>query len=361
MHPRAEVRIFELDLAARHDTLSAQSIFEQALVRVMKKRIRIGILGYGNLGRGAIRAIEASPDLMLQGVYTRRDPATVSDRGELPFFRVNALDAHKAEIDVLLLCGGSATDLPTQGPDLAGRFVTVDSYDTHARIPEYFESVDAAARAGDSLAIISTGWDPGLFSLHRMLGEAILPAGETYTFWGRGLSQGHSDALRRIPGVKAGVQYTIPSEESLDAIRAGARPSLSVAERHKRECFVVAEDGADPEALRQTIVNLPHYFADYETKVHFIDEETLARDHAKMPHGGVVLRSATTSSGINQIVEFKIALDSNPEFTGAVLVAYARAAHRLFERGVRGALTPFDVAPGLLSPRSGEELRRELL
>lgn len=327
----------------------------------MKNQIRIGILGYGNLGRGAIRAIEASPDLTLQGVYTRRDPLTIADRGALPFFTVDALEANEGELDVLLLCGGSATDLPEQGPEYARRFVTVDSFDTHAKIPEYFEKVDASAREGDRLAIISTGWDPGLFSLHRMLGEAILPSGETYTFWGRGLSQGHSDALRRVPGVRAGVQYTIPSEASLDAIRAGARPSLGAAERHRRECFVVAEEGVDQEELREAIVSLPHYFAEYETSVNFIDEETLAREHAAMPHGGVVLRSATTSSGINQVVEFRLALESNPEFTGAVLVAYARAAHRLYTRGERGALTPFDIAPGLLSPRSPAELRRELL
>lgn len=327
----------------------------------MKNRIRIAILGYGNLGRGAIRAIEASPDLALEGVYTRRDPAGIAKESGLPFFSVDALNEKQNEIDVLLLCGGSATDLPEQGPEFARSFITVDSFDTHAKIPEYFEQVDASARAGDKLAIISTGWDPGLFSLHRMFGEAILPEGETYTFWGRGLSQGHSDALRRIPGVKAGVQYTIPSEESLNAIRAGARPNLSAPERHQRECYVVPEEGVDLEALRQAIVSLPHYFADYQTSVHFIDEETLAREHSKMPHGGVVLRSATTSEGINQVIEFKLALESNPEFTGAVLVAYARAAHRLFERGERGALTPFDIAPGLLSPRSAEELRRELL
>lgn len=330
-------------------------------VKDMTNRIRIGILGYGNLGRGAIRAIEATPDLTLQGIYTRRNPLTLSEETGLPFFGLDALDVTQVELDVLLLCGGSATDLPVQGPEYARRFVTVDSFDTHAKIPEYFAQVDEAARAGDRLAIISTGWDPGLFSLHRLLGEAILPKGETYTFWGRGLSQGHSDALRRIPGVKAGVQYTIPNEASLEAIRAGARPNLGPAERHQRECFVVPDEGADLDALREAIVTLPHYFADYDTTVHFIDAETLAREHAAMPHGGVVIRSATTSDATNQVVEFRLALDSNPEFTGAVLVAYARAAHRLYQRGERGALTPFDVAPGLLSPRSPDELRRDLL
>lgn len=328
----------------------------------MSDVIRVGIAGYGNLGRGVETALAGCPDMMLVGVFTRRPPSSVSTVSEhTRVFSMDDLDAHRDAIDVLVLCGGSRDDLPVQGPALAARFNTVDSYDTHARIPEYFAEVDTAARKGDRTAIIAVGWDPGLFSLNRLYGEAILPRGETYTFWGRGLSQGHSDALRRVPGVKAGVQYTIPSEEAIERVRSGEQPTLSTREKHVRDCFVVLADGADAEAVKQAIVTMPHYFADYDTSVTFIDEETLRRDHASMPHGGFVLRSGDTGAGSRQLVEFRLALDSNPEFTASVMVAYARACHRLHRQGMRGAATVLDVPPGLLSPKSMETLRRELL
>lgn len=265
------------------------------------------------------------------------------------------------EIDVLILCGGSRSDLPEQTPALAEVFNVVDSYDNHAKIPEHFEAVNAAAELGNKVAIISTGWDPGLFSLNRMFGEAILPIGETYTFWGKGLSQGHSDALRRVSGVKAGVQYTIPSEEAIAKIRAGESPKLSTKEKHKRECFVVLDEDANPESVRQEIVSMPDYFEPYETKVIFISEEDLERDHSGMPHGGFVIRAGETSPGVKQIIEYRLALASNPEFTASVLVAYARAAHRLALRQDFGAKTVYDVAPGLLSSKSAAELRSGLL
>lgn len=328
----------------------------------MSDVIRVGIAGYGNLGRGVETALGECQDMALVGVFTRRPPSSVSTVSEhTKVFSMDALDAHRDAIDVLVLCGGSRDDLPVQGPALASRFNTVDSFDTHARIPEYFAAVDAAARGGGRTAIIAVGWDPGLFSLNRLFGEAILPRGETYTFWGRGLSQGHSDALRRVPGVKAGVQYTIPSEEAIERVRSGEQPTLSTREKHVRDCFVVLDEGADAEAVKQAIVTMPHYFADYDTSVTFIDEETLRRDHASMPHGGFVLRSGGTGAGSRQLVEFRLTLDSNPEFTASVMVAYARACHRLHQQGVRGAATVLDVAPGLLSPKSMETLRRELL
>jgi len=325
-------------------------------------QIRIGIVGYGNLGRGVELAVRRNPDMTLVGVFTRRDPATITPIA--PETRVHALadvDEFRNAIDVLILCGGSREDLPRQGPELAARFNTVDSYDTHARIPEYFDAVDEAARAGGNLSIISVGWDPGLFSLHRLLGEAILPGGDTYTFWGKGLSQGHSDAVRRVPGVKDAVQYTIPSPEAIERVRSGERPCLSPREMHTRECYVVLDDGADPEAVREAIVTMPHYFADYDTTVHFICEEELRRDHSAMPHGGFVIHTDETGTGHKHVMEFSLRLDSNPEFTASVLVAYARAAYRLHRAGERGARTVFDVAPGLLSPKSPEELRRALL
>lgn len=324
--------------------------------------IRIGIVGYGNLGRGVERAIALNPDLSLTGVFTRRDPASVA-----PLFatttvrRLDDLAGLRDEIEVLILCGGSKSDLPVQSPALAATFSIVDSFDTHARIPEHFAAVDAAARAAGTTAIISTGWDPGLFSLQRLYGEAILPQGATYTFWGRGLSQGHSDAIRRLPGVSGGVQYTIPSEDAMARVRAGERPELATRDKHTRECFVVLEDGADADAVREAIVTMPDYFEPYDTTVHFITADQLARDHAGAPHGGFVIRSGTTSDGADQTVEFRLTLDSNPEFTASVLVAYARAAARLADAGDHGAKTPFDIAPALLSPKSGEQLRAELL
>lgn len=327
----------------------------------MGSPIRIAIVGYGNLGRGAEAVIKAQPDLALAGIFTRRDPSDLASETETPVFQLGSLDDKRDDIDVLILCGGSKSDLPEQTPTLAAHFPVVDSFDTHARIPEHFANVDAVATASKTVAIISVGWDPGLFSLNRMLGEAILPEGETYTFWGRGLSQGHSDAVRRVPGVAAGVQYTIPSDDAIARVRGGEQPELSTREKHDRECYVVLEENADPEVVREAIVTMPDYFEPYRTTVHFISQEELDRDHAGMPHGGFVIRSGSTGDAHLQSLEFSLALDSNPEFTASVLVAYARAAHRLQLQGQYGAKTIFDVPPGLLSPKSGEMLRAELL
>ncbi|MGB3604719.1 diaminopimelate dehydrogenase [Gordonia sp. (in: high G+C Gram-positive bacteria)] len=324
----------------------------------MNTPIRIGIVGYGNLGRGVETAIGLNPDMTLVGVFTRRDPASVETVGDqTSVFPMADLDRDRDDIDVLILCGGSRSDLPEQSPAQAARYSIVDSYDNHARIPEHFAAVDAAAKAAGTTAIISTGWDPGLFSLNRVFGEAIVPQGNTYTFWGRGLSQGHSDAVRRVPGVAAGVQYTLPSEPAIERVRAGENPELSTRERHTRECFVVLEDGADADAVRTAIVTMPDYFEPYDTTVNFISAEELARDHRGMPHGGFVIRSGTTSQGAKQVIEYSLTLDSNPEFTASVLVAYARAAARMNQSGQVGAKTVYDVAPGLLSPLSAEELR----
>ncbi len=328
----------------------------------MTERIRIAIAGYGNLGRGTEAAVAQATDMELVGIYTRRDPESVQPLGAgVPVRRLDDIDAHREEIDVLILCGGSKNDLPEQGPELAARFNTVDSYDTHARIPEYFEAVDAAARKGGNVSVISVGWDPGLFSLNRLFGEAILPQGETYTFWGKGLSQGHSDAVRRIPGVRGAVQYTVPVPAAIEQVRSGSRPTLTTRQKHTRECFVVLEEGASAEAVREAIVTMPDYFADYDTTVTFITEEELRRDHAAMPHGGFVIRSGDSGAGDKQVVEYSLTLESNPGFTSSVLVAYARAAHRLSQAGETGARSVFDIAPGLLSPRSAAELRRDLL
>lgn len=328
----------------------------------MTEKIRIAIAGYGNLGRGAEAAIAQHPDMTLTGVYTRRDPESVQTLGAaVPVRRLDDIARYKQDIDVLILCGGSKNDLPEQGPALAAEFTTVDSYDTHARIPEYFDAVDAAARAGGNIALISVGWDPGLFSLNRLFGEAILPQGDTYTFWGKGLSQGHSDAVRRVPGVRAAVQYTVPSAEAIEQVRSGVRPQLTTRQKHKRECFVVLEEGADADKVRHDIVTMPDYFADYDTTVTFISEETLRSEHSAMPHGGFVIRSGESGAGDNQVIEYSLTLNSNPGFTSSVLVAYARAAHRLKQAGESGARTVFDVAPGLLSPRPAADLRRDLL
>src|SRR5690625_3212915 len=328
----------------------------------MANPLRIGIAGYGNLGKGAAAAVGQNPDMVLHGIFSRRDPATLDVPAEgAPVYRLDEVLDHKDSIDVLILCGGSKDDLPEQGPDLAAHFTTVDSFDTHARIPEYFAAVDAPARAAGTTPIISVGWDPGMFSLNRLFGEALLPQGETYSFWGKGLSQGHSDAVRRVPGVAAGVQYTIPSAEAVEAVRSGARPELSTREKHTRECYVVLEDGADAAQVAESITTMPHYFADYDTTVHFISAEELARDHAAMPHGGFVIRSGTTGEGNDQVVEYRLQLGGNPEFTASVLVAYARAAARLNVQGQVWAQTVLDVPPGLLSPKSAETLRAELL
>jgi diaminopimelate dehydrogenase len=324
--------------------------------------IRVGIVGYGNLGRGVEWALEQNPDLALAGIFTRREPGSIAPRtAGTPVYRMEDLDRFRDRLDVLILCGGSRDDLPVQSPSLAAGFNIVDSFDTHARIPEHFAAVDAAARGGGHTAVIAAGWDPGIFSLGRVFGEAFLPAGATYTFWGPGLSQGHSDAIRRVPGVKLGVQYTLPSEAAMARVRAGERPELATREKHTRSCYVVLEEGADPAAVERAIRTMPHYFADYDTTVTFIGEEEFRRDHGKMPHGGFVIRSGTTGAGTEQLFELRLALESNPEFTGSVLVAYARACCRLNRQGDVGAKTAFDMAPGLLSPRTPEELRRELL
>ncbi|WP_195573571.1 diaminopimelate dehydrogenase [Paenibacillus sp. 1001270B_150601_E10] len=325
----------------------------------MESPIRIGIVGYGNLGRGVEYAIRQNQDMELVAVFTRRDPSTV--QASVPAVDIREAHSYKDRIDVMILCGGSATDLPEQGPQIAELFHTVDSFDTHARIPEYFDSVNHVAEKSGNIAVISTGWDPGLFSLNRLLFQSILPEGNEYTFWGRGVSQGHSDAIRRIEGVKAGVQYTIPSEEAVAQVRRGDNPSLTTRDKHLRECFVVAEEGADTARIEEEIKTMPNYFADYNTIVHFISEEELRHNHSEMPHGGLVFRSGVTGEGTKQIMEFGLNLGSNPEFTSSVLVAYARAAFRLAKNGEKGARTVFDIPFGLLSPKSASELRKELL
>jgi diaminopimelate dehydrogenase len=298
----------------------------------------------------------------LVGIFTRRAPRALTPLfAQTPVYAMASLAEFREAIDVLVLCGGSKDDLPRQGPEMAALFNTVDSFDTHARIPEYFDAVDAPARANGKTALISMGWDPGLFSINRLYGEALLPDGATYTFWGKGLSQGHSDAIRRVPGVKAGVQYTIPSPAAIAQVRSGSRPELSTRHKHSRECYVVLAEGADAAEVERAIVTMPNYFADYDTQVHFIDEETLRSEHDRMPHGGFVIRSGNTSEAHAQVIEYSLQLGSNPEFTASVLVAYARAAYRLNEQGQFGARTAFDIAPGLLSIKSPAQLRQELL
>ncbi len=324
--------------------------------------IRIGIYGYGNLGRGVEAAIKQNSDMELVAVFSRRDPSTV--KINTPSAKVlKAEDAEKYvnEIDVMILCGGSATDLPVQTPELAKMFNVIDSFDTHAKIPEHFENVDKIAKQTGKTAIISVGWDPGMFSLNRLYGEVILPEGEAYTFWGKGVSQGHSDAIRRIDGVVDAKQYTIPVESALEAVRSGANPALTTREKHTRECFVVAEDGADLVRIENEIKTMPNYFADYDTTVHFITSEELKRDHSGIPHGGFVIRSGKTGNGNNHIIEYSLKLDSNPEFTASVITAYARAAYRMNKEGITGCKTVFDVAPSYLSVKDGAQLRKELL
>ena len=326
--------------------------------------MRIGIVGYGNLGRGVESAIRQNADMELVAVFTRRDPASVKIRTEgVPVLQLEEALKMKDQIDVMILCGGSAKDLPEQTPAFAKHFNVIDSFDTHARIPEHFGNVDAAAREGGKVAVISVGWDPGLFSLNRMYAGAILPDGCDYTFWGKGVSQGHSDAIRRIEGVLDARQYTIPVPEALEAVRAGENPVLTTREKHTRECFVVAEEGADLARIEREIVTMPNYFADYDTTVHFISMDELKRDHSGIPHGGVVIRSGKTGwNGENShIIEYSLKLDSNPEFTSSVLVAYARAAVRLNAEGACGCKTVLDIPPVYLSPKSPEELRKTLL
>ena len=326
--------------------------------------IRIGILGYGNLGRGLENAIAQNSDMELVGIFTRRAPETVKPVGKnTKVYKVDDVHLFKDKIDVMMLCGGSATDLPEQGPKYSEMFNCVDSFDTHAKIPEYFASVDKACKEAGTTSIISVGWDPGLFSLQRVLFESVLADGKTYTFWGKGVSQGHSDAIRRIDGVKNAKQYTIPIEEAVEGARSGKNPDYSIREKHLRECFVVAEDGADTERIEKEIVTMPNYFADYDTTVHFITEEEFNRDHAGIPHGGFVIRSGKTGEDLssNHVCEFSLKLDSNPEFTSSVLLCYARAAYRFAKDKNFGAKTVFDVPPAYLSPKSDEELRKELL
>ena len=325
--------------------------------------IRIGILGYGNLGRGVEYAVEANEDMELVAVFTRRDPASVKPRTNVPVISADDAEMWKNKVDVLILCGGSATDLPEQTPAFAKLFNVVDSFDTHAKIPAHFAAVDAAAKAAGHVGVISVGWDPGMFSLTRAYANAVLTNGADYTFWGRGVSQGHSDAIRRIPGVKNAKQYTVPVPAALDAVRSGSNPTLTTREKHTRECYVVLEEGADAAAVEKAIVTMPNYFSDYDTTVHFISEEELLRDHAGLPHAGFVLRSgATGANGENKhIIEFSLKLDSNPEFTACVLAAYARAAHRLASEGAKGCKTVLDIAPAYLSAKSGDELRASLL
>lgn len=328
----------------------------------MTERIRLAIVGYGNLGRGVERAAAANTDIELVAIFSRRPASSLTPLNPgVAVESITALTAFAERIDLLVLCGGSREDLPVQSPELAATFNIVDSFDTHARIPEHFAVVDAAARSAGRTALIAAGWDPGLFSLNRLYGEAVLPQGETYTFWGRGLSQGHSDAIRRVAGVKAGVQYTIPSKEAIERVRAGECPTLATREKHTRACYVVLQPGADADAVKREIQSMPHYFSDYDTSVTFISEEELRRDHAAMPHGGVVIRSGQTGEGQRQLIEYRLSLQSNPEFTASVLVAYGRATFRLNQRGEIGAKTVFDVPPGLLSPKPAEQLREELL
>ncbi len=326
--------------------------------------MKIGILGYGNLGRGIECAVKQNDDMELAAVFTRRNPDTVKILTEgVKVYPVSDILEHKDEIDVLILCGGSATDLPVQTPEYAKYFNVIDSFDTHARIPEHFDNVNKAAAESGHTALISCGWDPGMFSLNRLYANAILPQGNDYTFWGKGVSQGHSDAIRRVEGVKDGKQYTIPVEAALEAVRNGENPELTTRQKHIRECFVVAEEGADLNKIEKTIKNMPNYFADYDTTVHFISEEELKANHSGIPHGGFVFRSGITgwNGEHKHIIEYSLKLDSNPEFTSSVIVAYARAINRLHKEGVNGCKTVFDIAPAYLSKASGEELRAHLL
>ena len=325
--------------------------------------MKIAIYGYGNLGRGVECAVINSIDAELFGVFTRRAPETVKTVSGCNVYHVDDILNYKDDIDVVIICGGSATDLPTMTPDLAKSFNVVDSFDTHAKIPQHFDNVNDAAKGTNHTALISGGWDPGMFSINRLYASTVLPDGKDYTFWGKGVSQGHSDAIRRIDGVKDAKQYTVPIDEALNAVRSGLQPELTTRQKHLRECFVVAEDGADKARIENEIKTMPNYFADYDTIVHFISEEELKRDHAGIPHGGFVIRTGKT--GINHennhVIEYSLKLDSNPEFTASVLVAYARAINKLYNRGDYGCKTVFDIAPADLSPLSNEELRKTML
>lgn len=327
------------------------------------EKIRIGIAGYGNIGRGVEQAVARNEDMELKAVFTRRDPKTVAIKTESAAVKhFDDMVSMKDEIDVMVLCGGSATDLPVIGPEVAANFNTIDSFDTHAKIPEYFANVDKAAKKGGNISIISVGWDPGMFSLNRLYAESVLVQGSTYTFWGKGVSQGHSDAIRRIDGVKNAIQYTVPVEKAVNSVRSGSEPELSTRDKHLRECYVVAEEGADKAAIEQAIKTMPNYFDEYDTTVTFVTEEELKQNHGKMPHGGFVIRSGETGcEGNKHVIEYSLKLDSNPEFTASVLICYARAAYRLSKAGESGARSVFDIAPGLLSQKTAEELRAQML
>ena len=326
-------------------------------------KIRIGIVGYGNIGRGVEQAIKRNEDMELAAGFTRRDPASVKVATEgVKVVHMDDMLSMKGDVDVMVLCGGSATDLPVMGPEIAADFNTIDSFDTHAKIPEYFANVDKAAKEGNNISIISVGWDPGMFSLNRLYAESILVQGSTYTFWGKGVSQGHSDAIRRIPGVKNAIQYTVPVDEAVDQVRSGSEPKLTTRDKHTRECYVVAQEGANKAEIENAIKTMPNYFDEYNTTVHFISEEELKRDHSKMPHGGFVIRTGETGEeGNKHVIEYSLKLDSNPEFTASVLIAYARAAYRLNQKGENGARSVFDIAPALLSMKTPEQLRKEIL
>ena len=323
--------------------------------------IRIGIYGYGNLGRGVELAITQNPDMQAVGVFTRRAPETVKTLTGIPVYSADEVLAFKDKSDSMVLCGGSSTDLPKQTPDLAKAFCVVDSFDTHAKIPEHFARVNEVAVSAQKTAMISVGWDPGLFSIARLYGGCVLPVGNDYTFWGKGVSQGHSDAIRRIEGVADAKQYTIPVAEAVSAVRKGENPTLTTREKHKRECFVVAKEGADKARIEREIVTMPNYFADYDTTVHFISQQELNEKHGGLPHGGMVIRSGETGGGNKHVVEYSLKLESNAEFTASVLVAYARAIYRLYKEGVYGCKTVFDIPPAYLSHKSHEELLKELL
>ena len=328
--------------------------------------MKVGILGYGNLGKGVEAAVTAAPDMELVGVFSRRDPSKVKPESGVKTYAAADLETKEMQeqIDVLIICGGSATDLPEMTPKYAAMYNVIDSFDTHARIPEHFGNVDAAAKKAGKIGIISCGWDPGMFSLNRLYADSILPGGKAYTFWGRGVSQGHSDAIRRIEGVLDARQYTVPVPEAVEKVRNGENPELTTREKHTRECFVVVEEGADKARIENEIKTMPNYFSDYDTTVHFISMEELQRDHAGLPHGGSVIYTGSTKTAAGEkkhVIEYSLKLDSNPEFTGSVLTAYARAAYRLNKAGESGARTVFDIAPAQLSPLTGDEIRAHFL
>lgn len=327
----------------------------------MNKKIKVAICGYGNLGRGVENEIIKSEDMELSAIFTRRDPNNLRISSNTPVKSINEMEEWKDKIDVVIMCGGSATDLPVQVPKVAKMFNTVDSFDTHAKIPEYFKEVNDSAKSANKTSLISGGWDPGMFSVMRAYADAILSKGKTYTFWGKGVSQGHSDAIRRIKGVKNAIQYTIPVEAAMESVRRGENPTLATADKHLRECYVVVEDGIDRDEIEQKIKNMPNYFSDYNTTVHFVTEEELKTNHSKMSHGGFVIHSGKTGNGNKQIIEYSLKLDSNPEFTASTLIALARATYRLNQQGQYGAKTILDVPPSLMSKKSDEELRKELL